>query len=69
MTTATTTTTAFAGFRGTARPGTGATHAAPAYANAMAGASWPIACIASIDVVPTDHKLRTRRPEEVASQH
>ena len=69
MSTATTTTTAFAGFRGVARPGFGSVHAAPAYANAMAGAAWSIACTPSIDVVTADHKLRTWRPEEVASQH
>ena len=69
MFTAPTTTKAFAGFRGGARPNAAAVHAAPAYANAMAGASWQIGCIPSTDVVTTDHKLRSRRPEEVASQH
>lgn len=68
MASTTHTTNALAGARGLARPGTGAHATLPAYAFAMAGASWQAVCIPSTDVI-TDHKPRRRRPEEVASQH
>ena len=68
MYTASHTTSASGAFRGLARPSFACAHG-PAGIHAMTVGAWQVTAIPSNDVVSTDHKLRIRRPEEVASQH